>query len=92
MEFNPQLSKEDILFLSDQSPRYNDDVAQDETMCYKNEEEHSSGDELQVGDPHVDYSELEWVIARTERRSGRIASAQRSGASQPQTFCTQHWR
>jgi hypothetical protein len=59
MAFSPQPSNEDVLFQSDQSPQYNNGVAQDETMCYESEEEHFSGDELQVGDQDVDYTQLE---------------------------------
>ena len=92
MAFNPQPSNEDVLFQSDQSPQYNNGVAQDETMCYESEEEHSSGDELQVGDQDVDYTQLERIIAGTGRRNGGRVSAQRSGASQPQSFGTQHGR
>ena len=103
MAFSPQPSNEDFLLGSDQSPEYNNAVAQDDTMCYGSEEEHSSGDELLVGDQDADYSQLDRVIGggsrasqtvgvEERRRIGGRLTAQRGGASQLQSFGTQHGR
>ena len=78
-------------------------MAQDDTMCYGSEEEHSSGDEFLVGDQDADYSQLDRVIgggsgasqtvgAEERRRIGGRLTAQRGGASQLQSFDTQHGR
>lgn len=86
MAFSPQPSSEDLLLGSDQNPQYNNAVPHDETMCYGTDEEHSSGDELVVGDQELDYSQLERVIAGPERRSGGRLPTSRTRASQPTNF------
>ena len=78
MAFSPQPSNEDFLLGSDQSPEYNNAVAQDDTMCYGSEDEHSSGDELLVGDHQdADYSQLDRVIGGGSRASQTVGVEER---------------
>lgn len=80
MTFSPQSHNEDALLASDEGLQYNNGTAEDERMGYGSDNDHSTGEELEVGDQDLDYEGLDRVLASQRRRSGGRGPA---NASQP---------